>query len=216
MENLINQVITSESAVLTTWKEAVARVVSQRNTLDDAIQQHNYEIATMFQAFVNVVRAAVIAQDVNLLSNAFPALESLPGSYQRRIKEASGQAGKITKVVKFSSNGLTGYPKNWKKHQNSMLDILDSLVNPFKPLGLGEEKAQKAKVEKSIVEQGDAALKRGHSVFSKLAEIGWISEVDIEILDSILKAKVSKHREACLTQNEIGAGEPPSANVKSA
>ena len=37
MENLITQVITNENAALTTWKEAVARVASQRNTLEDAI-----------------------------------------------------------------------------------------------------------------------------------------------------------------------------------
>ena len=200
--------------LLTSWNQQAGLIANQHNDLQKAIDQHNQTNANAFAALIALISEAVCKADYKLLAEAFPAFRGLPESYQDKIAHAKGENGRLKDVISISENAFGARKKNWKS-QERMLAILESLSNPFKPLALTERKEKTEKPEKTQAEKMQGYLKNAINAIDKLVA-GGMDLGKAEAWKLALNAEAGRIIHGLVSQNEIGAGEPPSANVKSA
>ena len=200
--------------LLTSWNQQAGLIANQHNDLQKAIDQHNQTNANAFAALIALIGEAVRKADYKLLAEAFPAFRGLPESYQDKIAHAKGENGRLKDVISISENAFGARKKNWKS-QERMLAILESLSNPFKPLTLTERKEKTEKPEKTQAEKMQGYLKNAINAIDKLVA-GGMDLGKAEAWKLALNAEAGRVIHGLVSQNEIGAGEPPSANVKSA
>lgn len=200
--------------LLTSWNQQAGLIANQHNDLQKAIDQHNQTNANAFAALIALISEAVCKADYKLLAEAFPAFRGLPEHYQDKIANAKGENGRLKDVISITETAFGARKGNWK-NQERMLAILESLSNPFKPLTLTERKDKKETAEKTEAQKAASKIKTLNSTLDWLVEHGLLSSAKADLCRSDFSPAVDaiKTLEA---QNEIGAGEPPSANVKSA
>lgn len=200
--------------LLTSWNQQAGLIANQHNDLQKAIDQHNQTNANAFAALIALIGEAVRKADYKLLAEAFPAFRGLPESYQDKIAHAKGENGRLKDVISITETAFGARKKNWKS-QERMLAILESLSNPFKPLALTERKEKTEKPEKTQAEKMQGYLKNAINAIDKLVA-GGMDLGKAEAWKLALNAEAGRIIHGLVSQNEIGAGEPPSANVKSA
>lgn len=200
--------------LLTSWNQQAGLIANQHNDLQKAIDQHNQTNANAFAALIALIREAVCKADYKLLAEAFPAFRGLPEHYQDKIAHAKGENGRLKDVISITDTAFGARKKNWKS-QERMLAILESLSNPFKPLTLTERKEKTEKPEKTQAEKMQGYLKNAINAIDKLVA-GGMDLGKAEAWKLALNAEAGRVIHGLVSQNEIGAGEPPSANVKSA
>lgn len=200
--------------LLTSWNQQAGLIANQHNDLQKAIDQHNQTNANAFAALIALIGEAVRKADYKLLAEAFPAFRGLPEHYQDKIAHAKGENGRLKDVISITETAFGARKKNWKS-QEKMLSILESLSNPFKPLTLTERKDKKETAEKTEAQKAASKIKTLNSTLDWLVERGLLSSAKADLCRSDFSPAVDAIK-ALEAQNEIGAGEPPSANVKSA
>lgn len=200
--------------LLTSWNQQAGLIANQHNDLQKAIDQHNQTNANAFAALIALISEAVCKADYKLLAEAFPAFRGLPESYQDKIAHAKGENGRLKDVISITETAFGARKKNWKS-QERMLAILESLSNPFKPLTLTERKEKTEKPEKTQAEKMQGYLKNAINAIDKLVA-GGMDLGKAEAWKLALNAEAGRVIHGLVSQNEIGAGELPSANVKSA
>ena len=200
--------------LLTSWNQQAGLIANQHNDLQKAIDQHNQTNANAFAALIALIGEAVRKADYKLLAEAFPAFRGLPESYQDKIAHAKGENGRLKDVISITETAFGARKKNWKS-QERMLAILESRSNPFKPLALTERKEKTEKPEKTQAEKMQGYLKNAINAIDKLVA-GGMDLGKAEAWKLALNAEAGRIIHGLVSQNEIGAGEPPSANVKSA
>lgn len=200
--------------LLTSWNQQAGLIANQHNDLQKAIDQHNQTNANAFAALIALISEAVCKADYKLLAEAFPAFRGLPEHYQDKIAHAKGENGRLKDVISITDTAFGARKKNWKS-QERMLAILESLSNPFKPLTLTERKEKTEKPEKTQAEKMQGYLKNAINAIDKLVA-GGMDLGKAEAWKLALNAEAGRVIHGLVSQNEIGAGEPPSANIKSA
>ena len=200
--------------LLTSWNQQAGLIANQHNDLQKAIDQHNQTNANAFAALIALISEAVCKADYKLLAEAFPAFRGLPEHYQDKIAHAKGENGRLKDVISITDTAFGARKKNWKS-QERMLAILESLSNPFKPLTLTERKEKTEKPEKTQAEKMQGYLKNAINAIDKLVA-GGMDLGKAEAWKLALNAEAGRVIHGLVSQNEIGAGEPPSASIKSA
>ena len=199
---------------LSNWTKQANAITNQHNSLNAAIEQHNRTNAEAFAALIALIGEAVRNTDYKLLADAFPAFRGLPEHYQEKIAHAKSEEGRLKDVISITETAFGARKGNWKNQQR-MLSILESLPNPFKPLTLTERKDKKETAEKTEAQKAASKIKTLNSTLDWLVERGLLSSAKADLCRSDFSPAVDAIK-ALEAQNEIGAGEPPSANVKSA
>ena len=199
---------------LSNWTKQANAITNQHNSLNAAIEQHNKANAEAFAALIALIREAVCKSDYKLLADAFPAFRGLPEHYQEKIASAKSENGRLKDVISISQSAFGARKGNWKNQQR-MLSILESLPNPFKPLTLTERKEKKETAEKTEAQKLASKIKSINNALDWMIEHGHLAPERAELCRTNFAPAVQAAR-VLETQNEIGAGEPPSANVKSA
>ena len=200
--------------LLTSWNQQAGLIANQHNDLQKAIDQHNQTNANAFAALIALISEAVRKADYKLLAEAFPAFRCVPDHYNYKIAHAKGENGRLKDVISITETAFGARKKNWKS-QERMLAILESLSNPFKPLTLTERKEKTEKPEKTQAEKMQGYLKNAINAIDKLVA-GGMDLGKAEAWKLALNAEAGRIIHGLTSQNDIGAGEPPSANVKSA
>lgn len=200
--------------LLTSWNQQAGLIANQHNDLQKAIEQHNQTNANAFAALIALIKEAVCKTDYKLLADAFPAFRGLPEHYQEKIALAKSEEGRLKDVISITDSAFGARKGNWKNQQR-MLSILESLPNPFRPLTLAERKEKSEKAEKTEAQKAASKIKTLNSTLDWLVERGLLSSAKADLCRSDFSTAVDAIK-ALEAQNEIGAGEPPSANVKSA
>ena len=200
--------------LLTSWNQQAGLIANQHNDLQKAIDQHNQTNANAFAALIALISEAVRNTDYKLLADAFPAFRGLPEHYQDKIAHAKSEEGRLKDVISITETAFGARKGNWK-NQERMLSILESLPNPFKPLTLTERKEKKETAEKTEAQKLASKIKSINSALDWMIEHGHLSPERAELCRTNFAPAVQAAR-VLETQNDIGAGEPPSANVKSA
>lgn len=200
--------------LLTSWNQQAGLIANQHNSLNAAIEQHNKANAEAFAALIALIKEAVCKSDYKLLADAFPAFQGLPESYQEKIAHAKSENGRLKDVISISANAFGARKGNWK-NQERMIAILESLPNPFKPLTLVERKEKSEKAEKTEAQKLASKIKSINNALDWMIEHGHLAPEKAELCRMNFAPAVQAAR-VLETQNDIGAGELPSANVKSA
>lgn len=200
--------------LLTSWNQQAGLIANQHNDLQKAIDQHNQTNANAFAALIALISEAVRKTDYKLLADAFPAFRGLPEHYQEKIAHTKSEEGRLKDVISITETAFGARKGNWKNQQR-MLSILESLPNPFKPLTLTERKEKTEKPEKTQAEKMQGYLKSAINAIDKLIA-GGMDMGKAEAWKLALNAEAGRVIHGLTSQNDIGAGEPPSANVKSA
>ena len=199
---------------LSNWTKQANAITNQHNSLNAAIEQHNRTNAEAFAALIALIGEAVRNTDYKLLADAFPAFRGLPEHYQEKIAHAKSEEGRLKDVISITETAFGARKGNWKNQQR-MLSILESLSNPFKPLTLTERKEKTEKPEKTQAEKMQGYLKNAINAIDKLVA-GGMDLGKAEAWKLALNAEAGRVIHALTSQNDIGAGSPPSADVKSA
>lgn len=199
---------------LSNWTKQANAITNQHNSLHAAIEQHNKTNAEAFVALIALIKEAVCKSDYKLLADAFPAFQGLPESYQEKIAHAKSENGRLKDVISISANAFGARKGNWK-NQERMIAILESLPNPFKPLTLAERKEKSEKAEKTEAQKLASKIKSINNALDWMIEHGHLAPEKAELCRMNFAPAVQAAR-VLETQNDIGAGELPSANVKSA
>lgn len=199
---------------LSNWTKQANAITNQHNSLNAAIDQHNKTNAEAFAALITLITQAVKTADYKLLADAFPAFHGLPEHYQEKIAHAKSEEGRLKDVISITETAFGARKGNWKS-QERMLAILESLPNPFKPLTLAERKEKKEPAEKTEAQKLASKIKSINSALDWMIEHGHLAPERAELCRMNFAPAVQAAH-VLETQNDIGAGEPPSANVKSA